>query len=341
MADPAATSSWIDRLVGPETRRRGPSWTTVLLVWGAGVAVVLVVFALAGENAAERRTYELLSTFYAPFGLLAYRWVMTRMGRAFDAFRPALTEDADHLASRRRRLTAMPAGAAAAAAGIGALAGSAAAVAEPFVGTLFARSPVAAVLLAGVNYAWNTAVVTTALVQVVRVMGDIARVHREADAIDIFVTAPNRAFAPVTATVGVLLVFAGSYSVATAPERLDNPVWTVVAISCLVLAVITFVTPLIGLRHRLHDQRERLQQSSMHRIRKAAVALETAFDNGHHDEVERLKTTLEALDRERQRISDASTWPWERRTLRGFVSTLLLPIVVWFVTSLLGRTLGI
>jgi hypothetical protein len=43
--------------------------------------------------------------------------------------------------------------------------------------------------------------------------------------------------------------------------------------------------------------------------------------------------------RERTLIMGVPTWLWNPRTLRGFASTLLLPIFLWLVTRILERIL--
>src|SRR5262249_55454902 len=40
---------------------------------------------------------------------------------------------------------------------------------------------------------------------------------------------------------------------------------------------------------------------------------------------------------EREAISRRSTWPWEAATLTGFLTTLVLPGLLWLVQHLLGR----
>jgi len=37
----------------------------------------------------------------------------------------------------------------------------------------------------------------------------------------------------------------------------------------------------------------------------------------------------------RQQVAAISTWPWRPETLRGVVSALLVPLVIWLVTRVL------
>ncbi len=40
---------------------------------------------------------------------------------------------------------------------------------------------------------------------------------------------------------------------------------------------------------------------------------------------------------ERETLKKISTWPWEAETMRGFLSSVGLPILLWFITTYLGR----
>jgi hypothetical protein len=58
-----------------------------------------------------------------------------------------------------------------------------------------------------------------------------------------------------------------------------------------------------------------------------------------YDDMGGLNSALSALVAERGLLQGISTWPWEVSTLGGFVSSLLLPIVLLFVARLLERLL--
>jgi hypothetical protein len=48
---------------------------------------------------------------------------------------------------------------------------------------------------------------------------------------------------------------------------------------------------------------------------------------------------MAGLALEPDRLRHVSTWPWTADTCRGFVSTLGIPLVLWFLTTFLGRVL--
>ena len=48
---------------------------------------------------------------------------------------------------------------------------------------------------------------------------------------------------------------------------------------------------------------------------------------------------MAALAADRDRLRRVSTWPWSADTLRAFLTSLAIPILLWFLTSFLGRLL--
>lgn len=52
---------------------------------------------------------------------------------------------------------------------------------------------------------------------------------------------------------------------------------------------------------------------------------------------DRLATAQTALISQRDLIGRLSTWPWSTGTIRGFATTLLIPVAIWLITRLLDR----
>jgi hypothetical protein len=48
---------------------------------------------------------------------------------------------------------------------------------------------------------------------------------------------------------------------------------------------------------------------------------------------------MEALVHERNVIEKVYTWPWQRETVSGLSTALLLPIILWLITKLLDAFL--
>jgi hypothetical protein len=67
--------------------------------------------------------------------------------------------------------------------------------------------------------------------------------------------------------------------------------------------------------------------------------LDDRVQSRHFAEVEDLDKVLSSLLGLREVVAKISTWPWHAETLRGFVSALLAPILVWIVTTIRERFL--
>ncbi len=63
-------------------------------------------------------------------------------------------------------------------------------------------------------------------------------------------------------------------------------------------------------------------------------------DSGSLDGMDDLERLVAILVGERDVLKRLSTWPWQADTLRGFLSSIALPILVWIITNLLGRVIG-
>jgi hypothetical protein len=52
-----------------------------------------------------------------------------------------------------------------------------------------------------------------------------------------------------------------------------------------------------------------------------------------------IKDGLEAVSREVEFLDKIHTWPWQRETVGGLSTALVLPIVLWLITRFLDRFL--
>jgi hypothetical protein len=135
-------------------------------------------------------------------------------------------------------------------------------------------------------------------IQTVRQLRLVIDLHRRATEINLFQLAPAHAFASLTARTGIGLVIFIIFSALLESSNITQGN-LIGLVAAGILAIFVFTMPLIGMRNRLKDEKARVV--------------------------------------ERDLIDGISTWPWEPGTLRGFASTLLLPIFVWLVTRLLER----
>jgi hypothetical protein len=112
-------------------------------------------------------------------------------------------------------------------------------------------------------------------------------------------------------------------------------------IAALAAVVLTsaalFVLPLNGMHRRLVREKSRLVTASNLRFEMAAADLHSLMGQRKFETVDALSKIMTSLVVERDTLKKLSTWPWEPDTLRGFISSIGLPIVLWLITTALSR----
>jgi hypothetical protein len=169
----------------------------------------------------------------------------------------------------------------------------------------------------------------------------VTRLHRKAAVIDLFRPDPLHAFASLTARAGAVAILLILYSALTDPATFENQAYLGISAIGTTLGIATFVLPLAGLRNRLSREKRRLGDAVAGRLSALTAELHDAVDARRLGDVGDLKTSLDVLDSEQQWIRKTSAWPWETATIRGFATTLLVPVTIYLITSLLSETLGL
>ncbi len=333
--------SWIDALVHWATTRRIPWWLLAAGVLG----LELLLLSAAGWSDGSLpvgQVYERYADlFYAMFGVVGYGFLVGRARRAFTQFRPALgPPDADSEAVARQ-LTSLSPRVAWLATAAGAILGAVAFVGDSQTWNQLSGSIHNTIVIAIVAYGMSTVFMSVLIALMGQQLRMVVSLHRRAPRIDLFHSAPAHSFARLTSAIGTLVIAQAVYGVATDPNTFVNPVWRWLTVAALVFSVAVFFLPLRGMQRRLQAERRRLLEECTTRIRGVSSDLHAEIDGGRYESVAQLRGVLDALDSDRGRIRAASTWPWEAATLRGFVTTLGVPIVVWLVTRVLGESLGL
>ena len=157
--------------------------------------------------------------------------------------------------------------------------------------------------------------------------------HRRASNINLLHLEPAHAFARLTAGAGggliLLMVMGNLYN----PE-LSTGVNLIGTLLMVLFGIIIFVAPLIGMRSRL-------VQEKVQRLKEISELLEWTIGQIHDKvrnkdlDISEARSTMGTLIEEKVLIEKVSTWPWNPGTIRGFASTLILPILMWFVNRFL------
>jgi hypothetical protein len=73
------------------------------------------------------------------------------------------------------------------------------------------------------------------------------------------------------------------------------------------------------------------------RFETVLARLHARVDGEILTDADQLSHQLSSVAAEREAVSRLSTWPWEAATLTGFLTTLVLPVLLWLAQRLLGR----
>ena len=168
-----------------------------------------------------------------------------------------------------------------------------------------------------------------------RWLGHVAEIHREARAIDPFDREPIYAFSRLTVYISFVILVSTYYTLTlnaafingTLPALVLMPVTTV-------LGVLAFIAPLWGIHGRLDHEKAMLLGEVDRRMRAVGAELYENIDAGKLEPSKTISDTIAALRALRDQIRELPTWPWSAQLLRGFVSALLLPIIVYVLSRL-------
>jgi hypothetical protein len=168
----------------------------------------------------------------------------------------------------------------------------------------------------------------------------VTRLHRMAASINLYESPPLYAFSSVTATIGIGLLLPTYYIFAARPEMtLGSPLLFGGLTAAVLVAIALFVLPLREMHNRIKRERARLLVEVNRRFELLVARVHRALDDDEFQQMEGWNKALANLVIEREVISNFATWPWERGTITGFITALVLPIVLWLITRLLEQWL--
>jgi len=331
--------SWMDWLVRGIGRLPVPGWLFYGVLLIVAAIVNNAVFWLDGSLplGSFNRT-RLTDSVYIVLFIALYDHLRLVASRSFQRFRPLLPADDIEARAIEYRLSTLPRR-------LGWLA-------------LFLGAGVPVVLIADNPQAFGVDVALTSLpriyqycatavsmasmsavvIQTIRQLRLVTELHRRASGIDLFQLGPVHALATFCASAGIgLTLFMLFFAIAEASTFTELNLLFLVGIALLAISV--FLIPLLGMRSRLRDEKARLIGEANAGIERTVGRIHDRVNSDKYDDMGGLNSALSALVAERGLLQGISTWPWEVSTLGGFVSSLLLPIVLLFVARLLERLL--
>ncbi len=175
----------------------------------------------------------------------------------------------------------------------------------------------------------------------------VSQIYAEKAIVNLFDLSPLYAFSGLTSKTAVGFLILNYIWVTTAPKQLMSTSAVIgMTIFMAVVSIVTFTWPLLGIHGRLVQEKQRLLRESSQRLEATITELHVLVDAGelHHiDELHAraqfLHVTMASLESERSMLTRIPTWPWRPETLRGLVTALLLPLIVFVLQYVLQRFL--
>lgn len=337
----ASSLSWIDRLFLWIDRLPGSPW--LFYIVAVLITALLINLSLWIDGIALYPSYNTIPGInppVVPAFLVLYNY-LTRVGkRSLQTYRPLLDVNDEKFSQIEHEFSTLP---------------------NRFWRWIFLAALIfTAQFVLGGPQTWGELVPRTALPRVVlfvilmffnitfiglflrsfRQIRMINQLHAQATNINLMKLEPVHAFSTLTSRTGIgifLILLAGFLINPTSALSTSWDIFTYASIS--LLAVVIFIVPVIGIRRRLIEKKtdELYRMEDLFQV--ANANLNKKVDNGDFENLSGIQTALNLLERERDRIKSVSTWPWNTGTIRGFASTLILPVFLRFVAELISNLL--
>jgi hypothetical protein len=328
--------SWIDRLIRWIDRLPGPAWLFYLVGILAITLLINVVLWIDGSTAFG--SYGSFQGIFPPFVLyfLALYHYLTRAGsRSLLEYRPLIEVDEAEFTRIDRELGTLPPQ-------LGWLGIVAAIISLPnffLSGQAFGihePNTVLPYVVAGVAAVFFGSTIFCLFLRSIRQLRLVHKLHARATNISLLELEPAHAFSGLTARTGagiILLLMLGYIR----DPSLVSGVWVYSYLIMAAAAIGIFIVPILGMRDRLAQEKAHVLSVTSDLLQLTSDKLEERIRADDYANLQGMETAIRALIRKREMVEKISTWPWNPGTIRGFASTLLLPIFLWLATRLLGR----
>ena len=117
----------------------------------------------------------------------------------------------------------------------------------------------------------------------------------------------------------------------------NSPFVEALLVAMVPTAVACFVLPLRGMHRRLTAEKDRALAQVTSRLEVVFVRVHERVDQDVLADADKLNLQIASLSAEREALARVSTWPWEAATLTGFLTTLVLPALLWGIQHVLAR----
>ncbi len=155
---------------------------------------------------------------------------------------------------------------------------------------------------------------------------------------DLFQLDPVYAFSVLTARTGIAWVFLAVLTLLMTPVQASS--LEIAPGIGIVLALAAFALPLWIVHQRLLVAKHSLLAEHNQRVSSTLTRLNHSVDENDLSGVRELNSVLEGLNMEGSILEKIRTWPWRTETLTGFLSAIVLPILLFLMQIAIQRWLN-
>ncbi|RJP52212.1 MAG: hypothetical protein C4583_07090 [Anaerolineaceae bacterium] len=168
----------------------------------------------------------------------------------------------------------------------------------------------------------------------------INRTVRTARQLNLFRLDPVYAFSRVTSLIGISWMLMLTLTLLTLPIRLATGLGLAIMAVQILLAIVAFVLPLWFVHRRLESEKLKLVAEHNLRVESTIKLLHETLDNKKLEISAHFNDAMASLAAEREVLSAIPTWPWRAGTLTGFLSAIVLPIIIFLIQFAVEKWLG-
>ena len=331
--------SWVNVLIDAIQRLPGPSWLAYAVAF---VPTFLLVASTDWLSGARPGTFnaeqiEWAGALVGSIGLIHYLDGVARS--SLEEFSSTLDVSRETVRRLEYEMTTIPAGPALVLVVLGTLRTAEGFLFEPASEGIVGWQPLALAIRAPLE-ALVTILLLTLVYHSIRQLRLVVRIHNMPARVNLFRPAPLYAFSRLTSRTAIGLVplvipYSSTYSRASTP--LEFATSSAISGLILVVAALAFTVPLVGMHRRMTTEKKRLMGEVGERVEALIDELHGAVDRHDLSLADGQSKQLGSLIAERELVSHLSTWPWQAGTVGAVASAIILPVVLAFITRLLGR----
>lgn len=329
--------SWGDRLMEKIEGLPGPIWAFYLLAYL--LLTVITYIAYWWDGTVEPGTFNfILSTvgIYSVFPIGLNHYLNTVATRSLNTFRPALDVDESEYARLNYRLITLPAkwGWLAVILGIPIAFIEIQTSPGDFLITPF--TSVALLIYLIIISSFFAATLLSLLFNSVRQLRLVSAIHRQASKINLFFLTPVHAFSNLSARTSIGLIF---LMIFLSQEQETGAVNIGIFLVLIPVSFAAFFLPLVGMYSRIREEKERRIDEMNHHIDVMIEKIQHQVSSDNFEIADDLNKAMASMISGREVLEKISAWPWDPSTFKGFLSTVLLPIILWLLFRILERFL--